>query len=389
MLLPRVQPALIGGPSGSGKTTLLSLCAGVDRPSSGTVTLAGQSVHRLSADALASLRNTYVGFVLQTLQLIPTLTALEHVMMPVELRVSDAPVRSPSSCGSGWAGERRRHYPVQLSGGEQQRVALARAFMPASCTLMNLQAISMPRPVPWSLISSSLHREAGTTLMLVTHDLDVAQQTQRSSQGRERAGHAGKRPAVDAWQVRRALWLWKMAWRDSHGSRQRLLLAMAAISVGMAAFVAITAFDAHVRDAVHHQATSLLGADLVLSSRQPLAPETEALLAALGGEQSREISCTSMAYFPKSAASRLVQVRALEGDFPYYGALETAPALAAYTFRTGLQTVVDDGLLCSLTCRLATPSRSARSPCRLLAGSKRSRVRQWPRLSSSRVCICL
>ena len=151
--------------------------------------------------------------------------------------------------------------------------------------------------------------------------------------------------AADTWQMRQMVWLWKMAWRDSRGSRQRLLLAMAAISIGMAAFIAITAFDINVRDAVQHQAKSLLGADLVLSSRQPLTPETEALLAELGGEQSREISCTSMAYFPKSAASRLVQVRALEGRFPYYGALETEPALAAYTFRTGLQAVVDDGLL--------------------------------------------
>ena len=122
--------------------------------------------------------------------------------------------------------------------------------------------------------------------------------------------------AADTWQMRQLVWLWKMAWRDSRGSRQRLLLAMAAISIGMAAFIAITAFDANVRDAVQHQAKSLLGADLVLSSRQPLTPETEALLAELGGEQSREISCTSMAYFPKSAASRLVQVRALEGRFP-------------------------------------------------------------------------
>ena len=133
--------------------------------------------------------------------------------------------------------------------------------------------------------------------------------------------------------------------RQPWQSPSALLLAIAAISIGIAAFIAITAFDANVRDAVQHQAKSLLGADLVFSSRQPFAPETEALLAELGGEQSREISCTSMAYFPKSAASRLVQVRALEGDFPYYGALETAPALAAYTFRTGLQAVVDDGLL--------------------------------------------
>src|SRR5438128_457297 len=129
--------------------------------------------------------------------------------------------------------------------------------------------------------------------------------------------------AVAAGPVMPLVWLWKMAWRDSRGSRQRLLFAISAISVGIAACIAITAFDANVRAVVHNQARALLGADLVLSSRQPFDPETEALLATLGGEQSREISCTSMAYFPKSAASRLVQIRALEGDFPYYGALET------------------------------------------------------------------
>ena len=151
--------------------------------------------------------------------------------------------------------------------------------------------------------------------------------------------------AVAAGTVMPLSWLWKMAWRDSRGSRKRLLLAMSAISVGIAACIAITAFDANVRAAVHNQARALLGADLVLSGRQPFDPETEALLVTLGGEQSREISCTSMAYFPTSAASRLVQIRALEGDFPYYGALETVPPGAVSAFRTGLQAVVDDGLL--------------------------------------------
>src|SRR4030095_7148268 len=151
--------------------------------------------------------------------------------------------------------------------------------------------------------------------------------------------------AVDTRRVRQVLWLWKMAWRDSRGGRKRLLMAIAAISVGMGAFIAITASDGNVREAVSTQAKALLGADLVLSSRQPFAPETEALLTALGGEQAREVSCTSMVYFPKSATSRLVQVRALQGSFPYYGTLETEPPPAATAFRTGLQTVVDDGLL--------------------------------------------
>src|SRR5712692_8495832 len=140
-------------------------------------------------------------------------------------------------------------------------------------------------------------------------------------------------------------WLGKMAWRDSRGSRKRLLLAISAITFGVAALVAITSFGANVREAVNNQAKLLLGADLVLSSRQPFAPETEELIASLGGEQSREISCSSMAYFAKSAGTRLVQVRALEGNFPYYGALETEPPTAAQTFHSGSKAVVDDGLL--------------------------------------------
>jgi putative ABC transport system permease protein len=140
-------------------------------------------------------------------------------------------------------------------------------------------------------------------------------------------------------------WICTIAWRDSRRSRQRLLLAIAAITIGIAALVAITSFDANVREAVNHQAKSLLGADLVLSSRQPFRPETEALIVALGGEQSREVSFSSMAYFPKSAGSRLVQVRALEGTFPYYGSMETEPPAAARSFQTNHCAVADDGLL--------------------------------------------
>src|SRR5207248_6330260 len=123
----------------------------------------------------------------------------------------------------------------------------------------------------------------------------VAKRTCAARQNRNMGLWEYSKRAIAAWQGRHMLWLWKMAWRDSRGSRRQLLLAMAAITNGMAAFSAITAFDANVRGAVHNQAKSLLGADLVLSSRQPFGPETAALLATLGGEQSREISCMSMA----------------------------------------------------------------------------------------------
>ena len=173
----------IVGPSGSGKTTLLGLCAGLDRPSSGMVTLHGHSLHLLSEDALATLRNTYVGFVFQTFQLIPTLTALENVMVPIELRGDrQARTHAIDLLQRVGLGERLLHYPVQLSGGEQQRVALARAFISQPRILYadeptgNLDAETSEMVIQ---LLFALHRGAGTTLMLVTHDHDVAQQTQR------------------------------------------------------------------------------------------------------------------------------------------------------------------------------------------------------------------
>lgn len=171
------------GPSGSGKTTLLGLCAGLDRPSSGMVILHGHSLHLLSQDALARLRNTYVGFVFQTFQLIPTLTALENVMVPAELRGDRrARAHAVELLRRVGLGERLQHYPVQLSGGEQQRVALARAFIGQPRILYadeptgNLDAETSAMVIHLLL---ALHQEAGTTLILVTHDVEIAQQTQR------------------------------------------------------------------------------------------------------------------------------------------------------------------------------------------------------------------
>src|SRR5215471_3694650 len=140
-------------------------------------------------------------------------------------------------------------------------------------------------------------------------------------------------------------WIFRTAWRDSRGSRKRLLLAALSITCGLAALVAITSFGANVREAVRQQAKLLLGADLVLSSRQPFGPEVEAQITAIGGEQSREVRCNSMAYFPKTAGTRLVQVRALAGAFPYYGVLETEPVSASHAFLTGPHALVDESLL--------------------------------------------
>ncbi len=173
----------IVGPSGSGKTTLLGLCAGLDRPSSGTVGIAGESIGEMNEDARALVRNAHVGFVFQNFQLIPTLTALENVLVPVELAGDST--REPEArelLARVGLGERYDHYPVQLSGGEQQRVALARAFMNRPKILFcdeptgNLDGTTAAAMVE---LIFGLNREKGTTLVLVTHDLELARKCQR------------------------------------------------------------------------------------------------------------------------------------------------------------------------------------------------------------------
>lgn len=173
----------IVGPSGSGKTTLLSLCAGLDRPTTGTITLDGVTLNHLSEDALATLRNTSVGFVFQTFQLVPTLSALENVMVPAELRGDrQAEQRARILLHEVGLADRLHHYPVQLSGGEQQRVGLARAFINQPKLLFadeptgNLDAETREQILP---LLFALNRTAGTTVLLVTHDLELAQLTQR------------------------------------------------------------------------------------------------------------------------------------------------------------------------------------------------------------------
>jgi putative ABC transport system ATP-binding protein len=168
----------IVGASGSGKSTLLSLLAGLDTPSSGSVLLDGEPLSALDEDGRARVRGEKVGFVFQSFQLLPSLTALENVMLPLELR-GDADVETPARAilGKVGLGERLGHYPRQLSGGEQQRVALARAFVTRPAVLFadeptgNLDTRTGQAIVE---LLFSLNAEAGTTLVLVTHDERLA-----------------------------------------------------------------------------------------------------------------------------------------------------------------------------------------------------------------------
>jgi putative ABC transport system ATP-binding protein len=173
----------IVGPSGSGKTTLLGLCAGLDRASSGSVWLQGIQLDKLSEDQRAAVRNQHVGFIFQNFQLLPTLTALENVQVPLELR-GERNVASTAQAllARVGLGERGHHYPAQLSGGEQQRVSLARAFANRPQILFADEPTGNLDPDTGDTVQQllfDLNKEAGTTLVLVTHDLELAAKTQR------------------------------------------------------------------------------------------------------------------------------------------------------------------------------------------------------------------
>ena len=173
----------IVGPSGSGKTTLLGLLAGLDAPTSGTVTLDGQRLDQLDEDGRARLRAERVGFVFQSFQLIPTLTALENVLVPLELSGDPDVARALGLLSDVGLAGREHHYPSQLSGGEQQRVALARAFVNRPAVLFadeptgNLDARTGQTIVQ---LMSELNRKHGTTLVLVTHDPALAALARRT-----------------------------------------------------------------------------------------------------------------------------------------------------------------------------------------------------------------
>ncbi|MEL6698017.1 MAG: ABC transporter ATP-binding protein [Bacteroidota bacterium] len=182
-LTPGSTNAIVG-PSGSGKTTLLGLAAGLDRPTSGQVLINDQEVSNMTEDQLADFRNEYVGFIFQTFQLLPTLTAIENVMIPLELQGKrDGYDLAAELLRKVGLGKRLTHYPTQLSGGEQQRVALARAFIHQPVILFADEPTGNLDEETSQTVEEllfSLNSESGTTLVIVTHDLELARKTQRT-----------------------------------------------------------------------------------------------------------------------------------------------------------------------------------------------------------------
>ncbi len=194
------ETAAVVGPSGSGKTTLLGLCAGLDIPSGGSILLDGEPIEQLNEDARARIRNERLGFVFQNFQLIPTLTALENVCVPLELKGT----RHAEKAARDWLdrvglAERPHHYPVQLSGGEQQRVAIARACVGQPALLFADEPTGNLDGETREQIEDLLfdvHRQSGNTLVLVTHDLELAARTDRTFRLRKGRMESREGPAA-------------------------------------------------------------------------------------------------------------------------------------------------------------------------------------------------
>lgn len=171
------------GPSGSGKTTLLGLCAGLDKATTGSISLNGHPMETLSEDERAAVRNQHVGFIFQNFQLLPTLTALENVMVPLELKKrKDARGKAMELLTQVGLGDRASHYPSQLSGGEQQRVSIARAFANEPKILFADEPTGNLDTETGEMIEDlifNLNKALGTTLILVTHDNALAARTNR------------------------------------------------------------------------------------------------------------------------------------------------------------------------------------------------------------------
>ena len=181
--IPRGQFVSVVGPSGSGKSTLLSLIAGLDAPTSGEILLAGRDITRMGEDDLATLRGENVGFIFQSFHLIPSLTAYENILVPMEIMgLPAAAERAQALLDEVGLHDRGHHYPSQLSGGEQQRIAIARAFANAPPVLLvdeptgNLDSRNGAHIFDLLL---ELNRDRGTTLLLVTHDQALAERADR------------------------------------------------------------------------------------------------------------------------------------------------------------------------------------------------------------------
>ena len=344
------------GPSGSGKSTLLAVIGGIERPTAGTVRIDGRELGDLDEDELASFRGQRIGILFQAFHLIPTMTALENVAVPLELAgARDAFDQAEDRLAELGLAHRAAHYPGQLSGGEQQRVALARALSNHPKLLLADE--------PTGNLDQETGREIIELLFRVQRERahDPPPDHARSAPGRALhpsgahggwpaapAGGRGGAPASGIGRRRRMSELalaWRFARRELRGGLQGFVVFLACLTLGVAAIATVGVINAGVVDAVRRDAAALLGGDIRLeTSNLPIAEDELAGLMPPAARRSDAVRTNAMA---SGAEGRrvVVSLKAVDAAYPLYGEVELEPALDIQTALAGGGAVVEPGLL--------------------------------------------
>ena len=319
------------GPSGSGKSTLLMVMAGLERPDNGSVVVAGADLGRLDEDGLARFRGANIGIVFQAFHLIPTMTALENVAVPLELSgTRDALSRAEAELAAVGLRDRLDHYPAQLSGGEQQRVAIARALAPNPAILVadeptgNLDETTGAHIIELLFRGKEQHR---TTLVLVTHDAALAARCDRvlhMHSGRLAASPTGSRRTADETDMTAVAM--RFAWREARGGLRGFGVFIACIALGVFAIAGVGSLSAALSDGLAQSGAVLLGGDVAFTLPLRQADSAERAFLAAHGTASEIAVLPTMARIA-DGKSALIEAKAVDGAYPLVGTVKTDPEM--------------------------------------------------------------
>ena len=327
LAVPVGQTIALTGPSGSGKSSLLMVAAGLERPSAGRIAVAGTDITGMNEDAAARFRRGHVGIVFQSFHLIPTMTALENVAVPLELKGdADAWDRAAAELKAVGLADRGAHYPGQLSGGEQQRVALARAMAPRPQILFADEPTGNLDSANGQAIADllfALNAERGATLFLVTHEESLARRCGAYCAPGQRA------EVVDGCIASSLAWTW--ARRELRGGLKGFRIFFLCLALGTAAIAGVESLSEAFLTGLRDSGQTLLGGDVSVHLVHRPATVRESAFLTSYGRVSATVSMRAMAYAlrdGKQAERQLVELKAVDGNWPLFGAPTFTPAQA-------------------------------------------------------------
>ncbi len=402
LTIPRGQFVAVVGPSGSGKSTLLSLVAGLDYPTTGDIRLDGEYITQMKEDELARLRGAKVGFIFQSFHLIPSLTAYENILVPMEIAgLPKARERAQALLEEVGLRERGHHYPSQLSGGEQQRVAIARAFSNSPTILLadeptgNLDSKNGAHIFE---LLVKLNREHDTTLLLVTHDHRLANQADRvislsegrvvedREKGRRGEGEIGRQgsretrgrtslsptpyspPPLPSQRGVDMNFVLNMAWREMRASWRRLLLFFLCIAIGVGSIVSLRSLVQKMRAAIGREARVMYACDVQVGSNQSWKPEIRAVveryLSSPLVEAHTEVMGIQTMVRPvndSNARPVMVILQGVQEQYPLYGEIQLAGgARYTHSMLKGRGILLPSGVMTQLNLKVGDEVRMGR-----------------------------